>query len=62
MNTPVSPYIDKELLQNKDLFIDGSKITRYSSFTYDHPDISEEAVRAQIQAFVDQGLFPNVLK
>ncbi len=36
MNTPLSPYIDKELLKHNHLCVDGSAITRASSFRYQH--------------------------
>ena len=36
LNTPLTPYIDKELLYNNNLFVDGSKIVKESGgkFTY----------------------------
>ena len=37
-NTPLSPYLDKELLYHKHLFIDGSKIES-TGFKYAYPEV-----------------------
>jgi nucleoside-diphosphate-sugar epimerase len=58
LNTPLTPYLDQELLYNNSLSIDGSKIEG-TGFTYDYPEVTEEALREQIQYFVDQSLFPR---
>jgi len=60
LNTPISPYIDKELLYNNSLFIDGSAITKASSFKYKEK-CSQELVKEQVQAAIKQGIFPGVL-
>jgi nucleoside-diphosphate-sugar epimerase len=60
LNTPISPYIDKELLSNNNLFIDGSKITKDSSFTYKEK-CTLDTVKEQLQAAIKQAIFPNVL-
>jgi len=57
-NTPLSPYIDKELLANHSLSVDGTAITK-EGFSYSKK-VSEELVRAQAQGFIDQGIFPKV--
>jgi len=59
-HTPLSPYIDKELLKDHPLCIDGSKITKETSFKYTK-QISYDAVKEQIQFFIDQKVFPPVL-
>jgi nucleoside-diphosphate-sugar epimerase len=56
-NTPLTPYLDQELLYNNPLSVDGSKIEA-TGFTYDHPILTEQALRAQVNYFVEQGLFP----
>lgn len=38
-NTPLTPYIDKELLQHNHLYADGSKIEA-TGFTYKYPVVS----------------------
>jgi len=60
LNTPLSPYIDKELLYNKHLSVDGSKITA-TGFVYEHPEITTELLREQVTAFISQGLFPPTI-
>jgi len=56
-NTPLTPYLDQELLYNNALSIDGSKIES-TGFSYDHPNLTEQLLREQVAYFVDQGLFP----
>jgi nucleoside-diphosphate-sugar epimerase len=60
LNTPISPYIDKELLYNNNLFIDGTKITKDSSFKYKEK-CNLDLVKEQLQAAIKQNIFPNVL-
>jgi len=57
-NTPLTPYIDMELLYNHALSVDGSAIES-TGFTYDHPEMTVALLREQIQYFVDQSLFPR---
>eukprot|EP00475_Leptophrys_vorax_P045539 TRINITY_DN9480_c0_g1_i1.p1 TRINITY_DN9480_c0_g1~~TRINITY_DN9480_c0_g1_i1.p1 ORF type:complete len:371 (-),score=89.26 TRINITY_DN9480_c0_g1_i1:1572-2684(-) len=61
LNTPISPYIDKELLYNRHLSVSGEKIVGQAGFTYDYPEISVNTLREQIQKFVDAGFFPNII-
>lgn len=61
-NTPISPFIDKELLYNNSLLVDGSKITQVGNFQYSKPQISVHLLRQQIQLFIDAKQFPPVLK
>eukprot|EP00005_Dracoamoeba_jomungandri_P004171 CAMPEP_0174257374 /NCGR_PEP_ID=MMETSP0439-20130205/6519_1 /TAXON_ID=0 /ORGANISM="Stereomyxa ramosa, Strain Chinc5" /LENGTH=326 /DNA_ID=CAMNT_0015340439 /DNA_START=206 /DNA_END=1186 /DNA_ORIENTATION=+ len=58
LSTPITPYLDKELLYNHQLAVDGTKIED-TGFTYDYPVMTEELLREQIQYFVDQNLFPD---
>jgi len=57
-NTPLTPYLDIELLSNSSLCVDGSAIEA-TGFTYDYPNVTEEQIRIQIDYFVKQGLFPT---
>jgi len=59
VNTPLTPYIDQELLYNNSLSVDGSGVESLG-FTYKYPNVTEELVREQIKYYVDQNLFPNV--
>lgn len=57
MNTPLTPYIDTELLYNHALSVDGSAIEG-TGFSYNHEAMTEELLRDQIGYFVSQNLFP----
>lgn len=61
LNTPLSPYIDKELLYNNNLAVDGTSIAKESDFSYQHPKLTKKLLLAQIQGFEDQGVFPKGL-
>eukprot|EP00030_Apusomonadida_sp_AF-17_P007591 a842022_269.p2 GENE.a842022_269~~a842022_269.p2 ORF type:complete len:381 (-),score=169.29 a842022_269:20-1132(-) len=56
-NTPLTPYLDLELLYNNHLSCDGSAIEA-TGFAYERPNITEALVREQINYFVSQGIFP----
>jgi len=59
-NTPLTPYLDQELLYNNSLSVDGTKIES-TGFTYDFPEMTEELLRESVQYFIDQNLFPKIL-
>merc|ERR1712130_980522 len=56
-NTPLTPYIDKELLSNNHLRINGEKIMKDSNFTYKRK-FSKDSVKEQLVSFIDQKIFP----
>ena len=58
--TPLSPYLDKELLYNNSLSIDGSKIES-TGFKYEVPAITKELVTEVIKGFQESKLFPPVI-
>ena len=62
MNSPISPFMDKELLYNNHLSIDGSRIAKETKFVYTHPKVNVELLRDEVQFAIDQGIFPPVLK
>jgi len=57
-NTPLTPYLDEELLYNNALSIDGSKITT-TGFEYKHPKMSQADLVEVISFFVELGFFPK---
>ncbi|ETV93579.1 hypothetical protein H310_12575 [Aphanomyces invadans] len=59
-NTPLSPFIDRELLCHNQLYVDGSKIEG-TGFTYDYPHLRVDHVRAIVQDAINQRIFPPVL-
>ncbi|EEB11293.1 NAD dependent epimerase/dehydratase, putative [Pediculus humanus corporis] len=59
-NTPLSPYIDKELLTNKNLFLDGSKLTNLG-FSYTIPTATTEKLKEVLVDYTVMNLFPKSL-
>ncbi|KAK6185056.1 hypothetical protein SNE40_007377 [Patella caerulea] len=59
-NTPLNPCIDQELLYNKHLYLDGSKIENLG-FTYQYPELKIEYLKEVLQDYLDLGLFPRSL-
>ena len=58
LNTPITPYIDKELLSDNHLDADGTRITKDTSFRYEH-QVSREKVKEQVVSFIEQKVFPT---
>jgi len=56
--TPLTPYLDEELLYDKDLCIDGKTITS-TGFTYSHPKVTAELLRESLDYHVANGSFPS---
>jgi len=56
--SPLSPYIDQELLYNNNLYVDGSKITE-TGFKYEFPELTEKECRAMVNEYVELGIFPK---
>ncbi|PRP88665.1 NAD-dependent epimerase/dehydratase family protein [Planoprotostelium fungivorum] len=57
-NTPLTPYLDEELLYSNSLSVDGTKITA-TGFTYQHPKMSEQDLREVLAYFQNLGYFPK---
>jgi len=57
--TPLTPYIDEELLYNNDLSIDGSAITE-TGFKYSHPTLTLELVKTSLDYHIKNGSFPEI--
>ncbi|XP_003388585.1 PREDICTED: uncharacterized protein LOC100639369 [Amphimedon queenslandica] len=60
VNTPLTPYLDKELLYNKHLHINGSKLEK-TGFTFEHPKMTAEGLKQVVDDYVGSGLFPPSL-
>jgi len=60
-NTPLSPYIDVELLKNNGMSINGGKIVK-DGFKYKYPKVTKEALQSVVESFIAQGIFPPVLQ
>ncbi|OQR93772.1 hypothetical protein ACHHYP_02280 [Achlya hypogyna] len=59
-NTPLTPYLDKELLAHHQLYIDGSKI-ELTGFEYVHPQLTLEELRSVVEGAIAQRIFPPIL-
>lgn len=59
--TPLSPFLDKEILYNNPVFIDGTAIESLG-FKYSHPDLTKDLIKEEISYFVDQNVFPKIEK
>jgi len=59
-NTPLTPYLDEELLYNNSFSVDGSKITK-TGFSYKHPAMTEVDLRQTIDYFIALNFFPKDL-
>jgi len=56
--TPLSPYLDKELLGDKHTCVDGSAIEQ-TGFRYEVPEFSEEKLRDWVRYYERLKLFPR---
>jgi len=59
-DTPLTPYLDEELLYKCDLTINGSAIES-TGFNYNRPHLTAANLREVIQDFERKGVFPNGL-
>jgi len=59
-STPLSPYIDQELLSNNSLSVSGTAIEK-SGFKYTHPQLSKQDFLDIMGYFQAQGLFPKLV-
>jgi nucleoside-diphosphate-sugar epimerase len=57
-DTPLTPYLDEELIKDNQTSVDGNAITALG-FAYDHPKVTVESLKAVLQDFVDKGYFPK---
>ncbi|KAF9281047.1 hypothetical protein BKA57DRAFT_291575 [Linnemannia elongata] len=57
--SPLTPYLDQELLYNNAVSLDGTKICTTTGFVYDHPKLTEASLREIIVDFQDLGIWPR---
>eukprot|EP01100_Stratorugosa_tubuloviscum_P004221 TRINITY_DN204_c0_g2_i1.p1 TRINITY_DN204_c0_g2~~TRINITY_DN204_c0_g2_i1.p1 ORF type:complete len:369 (+),score=206.53 TRINITY_DN204_c0_g2_i1:378-1484(+) len=61
-SSPLTPYLDEELLYDNDLSVDGSFIVSSTGFNYQYPRMTEDLLRESITYWVRNGAFPaNIL-
>ena len=58
-NTPLSPYMYKELLHNWPLSMDGSALCAETGFEYLVPEMTTARVREVLDAAIKQRIFPS---
>jgi len=58
LDTPLTPYLDEELIKDNATSVDGTAITSLG-FAYDHPKPTVESLKEVLQDFVDKGYFPK---
>lgn len=60
-NTPLSPFLAKEVLLQNQLNIDGTALVS-AGFTYSHPAFVTALLREQVVAAIEQGIFPPIVE
>jgi len=60
VNTPLTPYLDEELLYNNSYSVDGTKITK-TGFAYKKPTMTEADLKETLDYFIALGFFPKDL-
>jgi len=60
LDTPLTPYLDEELLYKCETSINGSAIEN-TGFAYNRPNVTADAIREVILDFVHKGVFPDGL-
>jgi len=58
--TPLTPYLDEELLYDNPLSVDGTAILE-TGFKYQHPKVTTELVRESLDYHIKNGSFPAKL-
>lgn len=56
--SPLSPYLDEELLYNHALSVDGSKIEKETGFTYNVPLLTKEKLVEIIDEYKALNVWP----
>ena len=56
---PLTPFMEKELLKDTDLSMDGSRLEKVVGFTYQNPKITKELVKEMIDSYVRIGWWPE---
>ncbi|XP_011875987.1 PREDICTED: uncharacterized protein LOC105566526 [Vollenhovia emeryi] len=60
-NSPLSPYIDQELLYNKHLYLQPGKLSSTTGFTYLYPKLTKDALAEVLNDYVAMRIFPHSL-
>ena len=55
---PLTPFMEKELLKDTDLSMDGSRLEKVVGFSYEKPKITKELVQEMIDSYTRIGWWP----
>lgn len=55
---PLTPFMEKELLKDTDLSMDGSRLKKLLSFKYDKPVITKDLVKEVIESYKKMNWWP----
>ncbi len=55
---PLTPFMEKELLKDTDLSMDGNRLEKVTGFKYEKPKITKELVQAMIDSYTRIGWWP----
>ncbi|XP_037814526.1 uncharacterized protein LOC119605470 [Lucilia sericata] len=59
-NTPLTPYLDEEQLYHKHLNLDNTKLKEFG-YQLKHPKVTTDLVKAMVDDYIEQKLFPKSL-
>ncbi|KAF2464041.1 NAD dependent epimerase/dehydratase family protein-like protein [Lindgomyces ingoldianus] len=57
-STPLSPFMEKELLKDTDLSLDGSAFERATGFQYEHPQLTKDEIEKVVASYRTMGWWP----
>jgi len=60
LNSPLSPFIDEQLLAKNHLGVDGTLITKLTNFKYAHPEPNTELFAEMLEYYIDMGYYPKL--
>ena len=55
---PLTPFMEKEMMKDTDLSMDGSRLEKVVGFTYEKPRITKELVQDMIDSYTRIGWWP----
>jgi nucleoside-diphosphate-sugar epimerase len=55
---PLTPFMEKELLKDTDLSMDGSRLEKVVGFKYEHPKLTKELMQGMIDSYIRIGWWP----
>lgn len=55
---PLSPFMEKEVLRDSELSLDGSLFSREVGFSYQHPQLTREELEAVVESYRRMGWWP----